>query len=300
MKSKYFQTFNIYNLGFFGTYRERSDVSGHFRVALDTKDMRFAILEAYEYGGFQHLGDPQEIKPLTDNDIRYFNDYFLKDKGWLKGYESKEETEVPDETVWYPLSAKPIGANIHYGDEIVDLRTGEKMIVPRFWEIMEVNRNYFYKHTDPERAKLHPEPMKRKDFLKRLAEIDPFKGWYLKDSLPKKKDLQCTLTVNGDLYNYYEESPDDRQQYVECVATGKIYNTHDNTSGSKYELHRRLAGEVYSKYEDGTSYHYAVHECTSNSIFWTKQFKKEWAFINYRHFTEEESYYYNTAETHLR
>lgn len=296
------RTETLYNFGYFGSWRQSSQLDGHFEVAIDYIANKFAIVKAYDYGGFQRLGKEKDVFELTPNDYRFLHDALWKDK--LKKSDctftySAECLKVKDSLQWYDFQNKYIGANIQYGDEVIDLRTGEIWLVKGFHDLQGVNRDYHYKLTDIERGKLHPPKMKREEFIEKLKSVDVFKHWQIVEISPKKKYDKGWIIVESKKYSFFDDYKDDAQRYIFDESENKLYHRRDTTSGSFWDAISLLTGRVYMKYEnDGIPYVYCLTEIKCS----TKQYSDKYPpspLEHYRIFNESESYFYNTRATYL-
>lgn len=272
----------IYNLGFFGGWREgNTGVDGHYEVITDGKE--FCIKKIGDYGGLTWIKDCNEQAELTESGYRYVHDIVLK-RVKVKTDDFKP-SELPVGLKRYKLHNKRISANIFRGDTIKDLRTGEVFVVSYDNDLECLNRDFNYKLLDRE---LHPEPVLRSEFIKVLEQVNPFEKWEVTDTIKKGKDYlyMFTMKVKGIEYkcsvNYKHNA-----YYIETA--GVTYSYYSPVSAPFYDTISLLKGNVYADYIEGKRIEYNVFSVETDKEFDHNEL-----------FTEEKSYRYNTALTYLQ
>lgn len=249
----------IYNFNFMGCMRETNNFSGH--IELDILPDSFAVLGAKGYGGFTYLGGNIDV-PVDESLIRQVNDSILDIQGEgvpLGGF------------TYYPRTNYRQSANIGYGDNVVDVRTGEEFQVTGWHDLSTINRNQFYHLKD---RGFRPIPVSRSAFIALVNALDPFSGW---TEYPDKVKAHRLFSLGE--WTFYNESEGNR--YF-AVLKDKARSLRSNISAPFWDTIAILRGEVYSTYEDGSRIVYLLEEVETDE-----------EYFHQRVFTEEVSYHYN-------
>lgn len=290
---KAFYLIEIYNLGFFGGWRcGNTGIDGQyvFLVAMDKSEFT-----AFKFGGYNNLTS----FPDTD----YVNEVFTQDAidfmhDALISYRQKNEpvecTDAKYIAIWnqqqhFPIYETPISRNIHAGDAVTNLITGEKKIVEYGCDLKYYNRNMEWKL---DRRNDHVEPMTITQIKALIAAKNPFEGWVNDKPLPKKPDLFNTYLIEGNECNVY---CGDNEYWI--TYKGEIWYKHSHSRVTDKVLNI-LFGLIYSEYEDGTPKQYCLFEVKETFHFLMK-YSKDYQPDNHRLFLAETSYHYNTRETYL-
>ncbi len=302
-KFKNLYILELYNFGYMGVQREsQAKIDGHYTVVTDLKE--FVIQKFGDYAGFQSITpDIQSLNDLNESSYRFVNDGIRTE---LARYSAKEATDIADPmwddiygetrvnmvSLWksekhYPYSPIRISANIHWGDNVIDLKTGETFKVNSDHDIPYINRNFRWKLIDRE---LHPKKMTLAEFKEVYAKAENplLSNWKTDKPLPKKKDqhhLQ-TLNIEGKIYEGCVDF--DKNTYY-IVHENVVYSYHSHVSSPYYKVIDYLTGYVCnSEYINGCSYHRCIKPVVSDID--TDRFEL---------MTELESYDYNTRATHF-
>lgn len=288
-----------YNVGFMGCQREQSTIDGHYYIVTDFKE--FVIQKFGTYANFTSITHDVQSLVLTPGDIRFVNDYILKE---MDKYDVSNATDIADamwdnvygdtrkliENLWanekhHPFVNKRISANIQWGDTVTNLEDGETFTVNSDHDLPYINRNHYYKLVDRD---MHPKEMTKKEFLVKFAKVNPwsdFSNWETDKPLPKKPYHLKTLTIDGEVYACYIDY--DKDIYY-IVHNETVYSYASNISRPFYDCVDKLTGFVFHKYVDGSPYHYCLKKVSSSDV--SDHFKV---------FNEPVSYRYNTRATYI-
>lgn len=297
---------SLYNFAFFGGQRDNCHFDGHYAYVTDLKE--FVFYKVADYGGFMWVRKNLQTVELTENQYRYVHDAIFKNTRYLIGEDLLMDVEPEFEKYFtemkrYKLQSDFISANVHRGDTVVDISgkdDKEPFIVDHTHDLNYINRNHHYKILNRD---VHPPMKTREEFIAKLNSIILFSDWTLCE-LPKKglNNFQGHYIINGKVYKMDSFYPDKggADTYYITTPGGNTYSKRSSVSRPYYDQIDLLTGEVYCDYENGSPVHYCIHDVvhdlsSAKSLFacGSKHPTK------YRHFTEKESYHYNTRLTYL-
>lgn len=289
---KTLKSLTVHNFGFFGGWREKLSLDGHYHFLFDSEE--FLVIKFGNYAGFTSIAPVHEIPVLTDSDIRYVNDYIYSNLEKFKDVHSVHSDifEAWKTSNRYPFVNGRISANIQFGDTFVDLETSEVSEMSYFMDEKIVNRNHFNKLVDRE---LHPPVMSLSEFKTKLEAIDPFQGWKIVSEIPKHKDnwYYCDIIVETKTYKVVKNYTTNNY-YITDIESNVIYSKHSSISAPYHDMLDLLTKTVYTNYFEGNSTKYCLVPVVETLI------KNKFEPQKFGVFTADTSYHYNNRATYLK
>jgi len=292
-KSKELLILPAFNLAFFGGWREKISIDGHYTLITDGNE--FVFYKIGDYGGMTWIKECFESPVLSEGDYRYVNDFIRHtSKSRFREVDEQKEIDLFNSLKKYKLADKNLSANINYGDNIIDLETDEKLLVDYDHNLRYLNQNFKYKILDRD---LHPAKNTLQNLKDKLATINPFQKWTEIDELPKKNtlsNLKGKFIIDGE--TYLMDSCYKTDTYYITTPEGKNYSLRSGISAPYYDTIDLLSGHIFTEYVDGNPYNHCFKQVV-NDLSETKWDNK--IPMRFKHFNEAESYKYNTRLTYL-
>jgi hypothetical protein len=289
----------LYNTAFLGGWREGnvSGMDGHLLII--SNKTSFVAIKFGDYGGLTWITDSwEELNNLKANEYRFLHDLVVDKRSRA---EPSDKIDLFLRLRQHPLFNKHISANIMWGDTVLDLKDGETFTIDHTHDLKYINRNYFYKHVDPDRAKLHPAPMTLDDFETLwLSKIKDYKMlWDWEEASRPHKFYQytqlCVIHPAIDEMNIVGGTGANDMFYIEI--NGKGYIKRSTISAPYHDALRMLIGYVYLEYKDGCPYYHCINKVESRPWKGMRDYQKEsdrFILMN-----EPASFYYNNRATEL-
>lgn len=294
---------SLYNFAFFGGQRDNCVFDGHYAFITDLKE--FVFYKVADYGGFMWVRDNLQKVELSENQYRYVHDAVLDATKHMIGEDLLMQADSESEELWntcikYKLQGKRISANIHRGDTVINLLDNTTFKVDHYHDIDYINRDFHYKIVDRE---VHPPKATLNEFKLKLGECVLFSGWNVCE-LPNKglNNFDGDLIINGNRFKLNSHFPDKAGADTYYITTPEktTYFLKSSIRSPFCKMIDLLTGFVHMQYVDGCPVYHCIHEVINDlsnarSLF-SDGSKNPTRF---KHFTEKESYYYNTRMTYL-
>lgn len=279
----------IYNLGFFGGWREgNTGIDGHYKVIISQNE--FIVLKIGDYGGFTSIKkiENPKLEILNDSGYRFIHDYILENNLYQRCKKaSKDEIELFKNSKKYQIQDKFIGANIKFGDTVIDLKKNIEFKINHN-DLKLLNRNMNYKILDRD---VHPKEKTLHELIEAYKKINPFEGWTKLDSMPKKhRDwIADRYIIDGENYDVIHDYSGNGR-YIIKTPKGEIWEKKSLISAPFYDTIDKLVWLTHVEYNDISRINYTIKDVKHESLYGRSFFIPS----KFTKVTKEKSYDYNT------